>query len=195
MASLDYLQPILGTDKRNPVFSVLQHSQSKDFHVYYGLELFEVVPSDREDTRFKLMVAHMHNVGVSLSKLQEVFDLDPRTILNWSHALKSGSAEKLARALAGRGVSRKLTAPVEHYARIRFASVYAKDRRSYSRTIRDEIEQIFQVQLSAETLRPLFTRLRAELEGSAVQNDPSAEAVVSESGGAEGVNPEGGRGQ
>jgi len=191
MAPFNYLQPILGTDKRNPVFSIQQHSQSKAFHVYYGLELFDVVPSDREDTRFKLMVAHMNNVGVSLSKLQEVFGLDPRTILNWSHALKSGSAEKLARALAGRGVNRKLTAPVEHYARIRFASVYAKDRRSYSRTIREEIEQIFEVQLSAETLRPLFTRLRAELEGSAVPDASGAKSVVSESGGADGVNPEG----
>jgi hypothetical protein len=31
MAPFNYLQPILGTDKRNLVFSILQHSQSKDF--------------------------------------------------------------------------------------------------------------------------------------------------------------------
>ena len=52
MESFPHLQSILGTNKKNPVFSVSQHTESKQYHVYYGMELFEVVPSDREDTRF-----------------------------------------------------------------------------------------------------------------------------------------------
>ena len=79
MAEFDYLQRILGTDKKNQIFSVFEHSLTKDYHVYYGAELFEIVPSDREDSRFKLMVAHLANVGIPLAKLQATFKLDPRT--------------------------------------------------------------------------------------------------------------------
>jgi hypothetical protein len=166
MANFDYLQPILGTSKRNPVFSVHRHSVTGDYHVYYGLELFEAVPCDHENPQFKLMLAHLHNIGVTLMKLQEVFGIDPRTILNWSRALKSGSAEKLSQALAGRSGQRKLTRPVEEYVRIRFPYVYADDKRSYSRTIRAELARVFNVELSGETLRPLFAELRAHQEGA-----------------------------
>jgi hypothetical protein len=111
------LQPILGVGKKNPVFSVHQHNKTNDYHMYYGLELFEVVPAYLEDTRFKLMLAHLHNAGIALTKLQKCFHLDPRTIQGWSKALKSGDAQMLARALAGR----KLTRPIEHYVRLRFS--------------------------------------------------------------------------
>ena len=172
MANFDYLQPILGTSKRNPVFSVHRHSVTGDYHVYYGLELFEAVPCDHENPQFKLMLAHLHNIGVTLMKLHEVFGIDPRTILNWSRALKSGSAEKLSQALAGRNAQRKLTRPVEEYVRIRFPYVYADDKRSYSRTIRAELARVFNVELSGETLRPLFAELRAHQEGaSGPEND------------------------
>ena len=79
---------------------------------YYGLELFAVAPSDREDTRFKLMVAHLSKVGVRLTALHEAFGVDPRTIKKWAAALKTGDAQKLIQALAGRGASRKLTPAV-----------------------------------------------------------------------------------
>ncbi len=107
MDNFDYLQSILGTSKRNPVFSVHRHRVTGDYHVYYGLELFEAVPCDHENPQFKLMLAHLHNIGVPLMKLQEVFGVDPQTILNWSRALKSGSADKLSQALAGRSAQRK----------------------------------------------------------------------------------------
>ena len=166
MANFDYMQPILGTSKRNPVFSVHRHRVTGDYHVYYGLELFEAVPCDHENPQFKLMLAHLHNIGITLLKLHEVFGVDPRTILNWSRALKSGSAERLSQALAGRSAQRKLTRPVEEYVRIRFPYVYADDKRSYSRTIRAELARVFNVELSGETLRPLFAELRAHQEGA-----------------------------
>ncbi len=39
-------QLILGTDKRNPLLSVYEREkgQGQELHVYYGLELLEVVP-------------------------------------------------------------------------------------------------------------------------------------------------------
>jgi hypothetical protein len=62
----DYLQPILGTTTRNPSFSVSKHSQTGDYPVYFGVEFFEVVPSNQESTQLKLMLAHLNNVGVVL---------------------------------------------------------------------------------------------------------------------------------
>jgi hypothetical protein len=164
MAQFDYLQRILGTDKKNQIFSVFEHSLTKDYHVYYGAELFDIVPSDREDTRFKLMIAHLANIGIALAKLQATFKLDPRTIKKWSRALRSGDAEVLARAFAGRNASRKLTRAVEEYVRIRFPSIYSEDRYTYSSKIRRELKKALRIELSAEALRPLFNKLKAELE-------------------------------
>jgi hypothetical protein len=162
--SFNFLQSILGTGKSNPVFSVSQHTQTGQFHVYYGLELFEVVPSDREDTRFKLMVAHLSNVGVRLTALHEAFGVDPRTIKKWAGALKTGDAQKLIQALAGRGANRKLTPAVEHFVRQRFAAIYSEDRYTYSRRIRGELKDLLQVNLTGETLRPLLGELKVRFE-------------------------------
>ena len=43
------LQPVLGTDKRNPVFTVYraEPAAAASLHGYYGAELLEVVPEDR----------------------------------------------------------------------------------------------------------------------------------------------------
>ena len=90
----NYLQPILGTSPKNMVFRVHQNRQTQQYHVYYGLELFDVVPNDKEDTGFKLMVAHMHIIGFTLTALQSAFAVDPRTLKKWSIALKSAKAAK-----------------------------------------------------------------------------------------------------
>ena len=44
-------QLILGTDKRNALFTVYEWEEDEgeeQLHVYYGLELLEVVPADRK---------------------------------------------------------------------------------------------------------------------------------------------------
>ncbi len=110
------------------------------------------------------MVAHLRSVGAKLSELQRAFSVDPRTINNWSNALKSGDAETLARALAGRQAGRKLTPAAEQYVRIRFPSIYAEDRRAYSSKIREELKKVLNIKLSGETLRPLFSELKAQFQ-------------------------------
>lgn len=161
MAEFDYLQQILGTSNKNRIFSVHQHSVTSDLHVYYGLELFEVVPNDKEDTRFKIMVAHLYNAGASGAQLQRAVGVDPRVSKKWGDALKSGNAEKLTRALAGRQGGRKLTLPIEAYIRARFPSLYADNKFNYSITLLKEIEAAFGETLSAETIRPLLGELKA----------------------------------
>ncbi|MFT4641418.1 MAG: hypothetical protein ACI8T1_004755, partial [Verrucomicrobiales bacterium] len=62
--SFDALQAVLGTDKKNPLFSVYNAPDKSELHVYYGLELLEVVPDDKESPRFRLMVAQLFNAGI-----------------------------------------------------------------------------------------------------------------------------------
>jgi transposase-like protein len=158
------LQPILGTDKRNPIFSVCrQAGPPSSLHVYYGAELLEVVPEERQHPAFKLLVARLYNAGVKGVELQRRFRVDRKTMRRWGQALQSGDAEQLVRALAGRGGHRKLTPEIQSFVRVRFPEIYQQSRAGYSQRLRTEIQRVFGVRLSGECLRPLLKGLRAEL--------------------------------
>jgi hypothetical protein len=132
-------------------------------HVYYGAELLEVMPEDRQHPAFKLLVARLYNAGVKGSALQRSFKVDRKTMQRWGQALQSGDAEQLVRALAGRGGHRKLTPEIRSFVRVRFAEIYDQSRAGYSQRLRAEIQRVFRVQLSGECLRPLLKSLRTEL--------------------------------
>ena len=75
------LQMVLGTDKRNPIFSVCRQAGTPAcLHVYYGAELLEVVPEDRQHPAFKLLVARLYNAGVKGVALQRHFQVDRKTM-------------------------------------------------------------------------------------------------------------------
>ena len=175
--SFHALQSVLGTDKKNPVFSVYRDPDKSDLHVYYGLELLEVVPDDKESPRFKLMVAQLYNAGVKGITLSDVFNVDRKVMRHWGRALKSGDPQTLVDALKGRG-PRKLTPEVKAYLRMRFPIAYAEDKRAYSARLRKEILDVFQIKISGETLRPYFNELK-ERNGIATRasrkKDPPSE--------------------
>ncbi len=158
------LQPVLGTDKRNPVFSVCRQAGTPALlHVYYGAELLEVVPEQGQHPAFKLLLARLYNAGVKAVALQRHFRVDRKTMQRWGQALQSGDAEQLVRALAGRGGQRKLTPEIRAFVRVRFPEIYQQSRAGYSQRLRREIQRVFGVRLSGECLRPLLKGLRAEL--------------------------------
>ena len=93
-------QLILGTDKRNALFTVYEWEQDdgeEQLHVY-GLELLEVVPADRNALSFKMLVGRLYNAGLSRRVLQETFRVDLKTIQRWAAALRSRDGEELVRA-------------------------------------------------------------------------------------------------
>ena len=136
------LQPVLGTDKRNPIFSVCrQGGTTPSLHVYYGAELLEVVPEDRQHPAYKLLVARLYNAGVKGLALQRHFQVDRKTMQRWGRALQSGDAEQLVQALAGRGGRRKLTPEIRAFVRVRFPEIYGQSRVGYSQRLRAEIER------------------------------------------------------
>src|SRR6266481_5493330 len=79
-------QLILGTDKRNALFTVYEWEEDdgeEQLHVYYGLELLEVVSADRNAPSFRMLVGRLYNAGLSRRVLQETFKVDLKTNQRW----------------------------------------------------------------------------------------------------------------
>jgi hypothetical protein len=166
----------LGTDKRNPIFSVCrQGGATPSLHVYYGAELLEVVPENRQHPAYKLLVARLYNAGVKGLALQRHFQVDRKTMRRWGRSLQSGDAEQLVQALAGRGGHRKLTPEIRGFVRVRFPEIYGQSRVGYSQRLRAEIERVFAVKLSGECWRPLLKCLRAELRQECPESGAAGE--------------------
>ena len=160
--SLKGLQAIIGTDKKNPMFAVYRDPSKREIHVYYGFELLEVVPDDKTSPQFRLMVAQLYNAGIKGLTLIKVFEVDPKSMRKWGRALKSGDPETLVKALQSHG-PRKLTPEVVSYIERRFAVLYQENPRNYAVRIRQELLEIFALKISSEGLRPLFTKLKEQL--------------------------------
>jgi len=159
------LQLILGTDKRNPLVSVYEGEETATLHVYYGLELMEVIPDQDKHPSYKLLVARLYNAGVKVRVLCETFGVDRKTMKRWGDALLEGDPEKLVAVLTGR--TGKITMEIEGFVRMRFELVYREHPRDYSMRIRNEIKETFGVTLSGEALRRLFGELRSRFHSAA----------------------------
>jgi hypothetical protein len=166
------LQLLLPTDKRNPSFSLYLSDDERDIHVFYGLELFEVVPAQREHIAYKLLVARLYNAGIRVRTLEEVFEVDRKTMRGWGQALRSGKAEHLARVLLGTEVCRKRTAAIDEYVRRRWKALRKEGCRNYREMLQEEIGDIFDTRLSGETLRLLIAQIKAG-ENAATEEEPA----------------------
>ena len=154
------LQLILGPDRRNPCFCLYVDAAEKEIHVYYGLEVLEVVPNDPRSPAYRLLGARLYNAGLRVRTLEGVFGLDRKTLRKWGLALRSGDGKWLGEVLAGRSGRRKLTLEMESYVRFRWLALQAERRRDYRRRLQEELERVFGVRVSGETLRPLLRQLR-----------------------------------
>jgi len=76
-------QLLLGADKRNPCLEVYQDEPAKHLHVYYGFELLEVLPNDRESMPFKLMAAQLYNAGLKVKALEQTLRVNHKTMARW----------------------------------------------------------------------------------------------------------------
>jgi hypothetical protein len=163
-------QLLLGTDKRNPIFSVYEDATGERLLVFYGFEIIEIVKNDSEDPAFKLLLARLYNAKVKLSALCETFQIDPKTIRRWGKALLAGDAAELMRVLEGRSVCRKLTSAVENFARLRWPDLVAQ--RSYGAVGRLllEIQNVFSLEISRSGLQGLIRTLKG---GPSPQQPPS----------------------
>jgi hypothetical protein len=157
-------QLLLGTDKRNPLFTVYHQDEGEraELHVYYGLELLEVVSAERDEPDFKMLVGRLANAGVSRRVLQHTFEVDPKTMQRWGRALRCRNASELIRVFAGRRANRKLTPEIQAYVRMRWPDLAKDGTYGIGQRLRQEIQRVFNLTLSQETLRPLLAELRSQ---------------------------------
>ena len=164
------LQQILGTDKRNPVFSLYRDPHNGKLHVYYGMQLLEIVIDDYHNFSFRCLLGRLYNARVKAKSLQECFGVDRKTMQRWGEALQKSDVQEVLRGLAGRGEHGKLSPEIRGFVRLRFAQLYGEGCGHYSQKIRQEISEVFGVSLSGEALRPMFKDLKGQW---AQQADPA----------------------
>jgi len=148
MESTIPLQPLLGTDKRNPCLSVYRDREDQSVQVYYGAELLERVKGGETSCEYRLLLGRLYNAGVKVVALEKAFGVGGKTLRRLGRALEKGDAEELVQVLAGRGGRRKLTPEIRGYIRMRFSRIYEEDRYRYNERLRAEVAEVFGVQRS-----------------------------------------------
>ena len=152
-------QEILGVDKKNPFFTICKDpSQPEKLLVFFGMSLLEVIDDTPDNPSLKLLLARLYNSGVKTQSLLDSFSVAYTSLRRWGDALKSGDAQKLISLLSGRQHPRKLTPEIINFAKTRFFSIYPENHYSYSKVIRQEILEVFDIIISGETLRPYFSQ-------------------------------------
>ena len=151
------LQLILPTDKRNPCFTLYQTDDGRFHHVYYGVERLEIIPAAADHPAHRMLVARLYNADVKVAVLEELFDLDHKTIRSWGLALDSGDPEALQRMLFG--VPRKLTPAIREFIAQRWPQLRAQRCRNHREVLQNEIKTYFGVNLSGESLRIIMNQL------------------------------------
>jgi len=91
MDQLPPLQQILGTDKRNPVFTIYRDTDEEILHVYYGGRLLEKVSNDKGHPEYKLLLGRLYNAGIKAKALEDVFGVDHKTMKRWDRLLRAGT--------------------------------------------------------------------------------------------------------
>jgi len=173
------LQEIIGVDKKNPDLTLCRDPERPgELRVFWGAQLLEVVAEDRTNPAFKLLLARLYNAGLKTSALTAAFGVARTTLKRWGDALKSGDPERRVRVLAGRHHPRKLTPEIRGFAKFQFDWIYPEDRYTYSQRIRADILVVFNVAISAESLRPYFNEWKCALNPAIdAEHDATAPAA------------------
>ena len=166
------LQLIIGSDSKNN-FTVYKDTKENKHQVYFGMSLFEAVENNKNNPELKLMLARLYNPGVKVKTLIKHFGFSYPTYKHWGDALKSGDEERLYWALSGQGGGgKKLKPDVVAFITHDFEHVYTRNKYSYGQEIRQDIKDVYQIEPSAECIRPLLGKLkRAYLEKQSLSEE------------------------
>ena len=178
-------QLLLPTDKRNPSLSLYRTSDGQAIDVLYGFELMETVPNDQEHMAFKMMVGRLYNAQVRVATLEEVFDVDRKTMSSWGKAIRSRDASELQRVMLGRGASQKRTPVIDRYVVRRWGELRSEGCPNYRARLAGEVEAIFEIKLCGETIRKIVNESKGgAATGAGNEEAPfkNEEATCSEAG-------------
>ena len=102
-----------------------------------------------------MLVGRQVNAGEKMSVLKSIFGHDYRTMKKWADAMRSDDPEFIAQAFRNRGGKLKLTNAVVKYVKGRYREIKAHVH-NYRQKIAAEINHLFDVTLSRESLRGIF---------------------------------------
>ena len=57
----------------------------QSIHVYYGVERLEIIPAAADHPAYRMLVARLYSADVKVAVLEELLDLDHKTIRAWGH--------------------------------------------------------------------------------------------------------------
>jgi len=154
------LQMIIGTDKNNPYYTIYRDESKKQLYVYHGHACQEVISENAEEPALKYLVTRLWIAKVKVKSLHEHFGYTPKTIRKWGKMLQAGELSNLFRIWEGGNSNLKITTEIKNFVVHQFASIYPSDKYTYSKNIRKSIQEVFKVNVSPETLRPLFKELK-----------------------------------
>jgi len=159
------LQEILGVDKNNPYYTVCRNQKDPGkFYLFLGAVLFEIVDANKDSLQFKLLIGRLYNSKINTHKLRSVFGISHPTMKKWGDALKSNEPLEVLSAMRGRNTPKKLTTEIQAFIRHRFMTIYSENKYSYSSQIREELKEIFNIEVSGECLRPIFNELKKKVK-------------------------------
>lgn len=166
------LQLIIGADDKNN-FTVYKEKDSNRLQIYFGHGLYEVIEEDKDNPEYKIFLARLYNTGIKATTLISNFGFSYPTYKRWGEALKSGNAERIYWAFSGQGGGgKKLKPDVVAFIVHDFSHVYERNKYSYSKEIRQDVEDVFGVVLSPESIRPLLGKLKKKfLEGQGLTEE------------------------
>ena len=175
-----HLQELLGTDKKNPSFTIYRDKSDGCLHVYFGASLYERIKGGPQCCEYRVMLGRLYNAGVKVAALEKAFEVGGKTLKRIGKALQGGDSDELVRVLAGRGHKRKLTAAIRGYMRMRFPRVYEADRYRYRQTLITEVKEVFGEEVSGETVRSICQELKREARKRATRCECSGESKRSQ---------------
>jgi len=156
-------QSIIGTDKKNPFFSVCRHAENKRLYVFYGANVFEILEDKKDSPQLRFLAGRLYNAGVKAKYISSEFGFCFRSIKKWAKAIQNGTDDEILELFEGRHHKRKMTYEVESFVSFEFKRIFPNNKHSYSKEIRESIKQVFGFEISSESLRPIFTKLKNEL--------------------------------
>ena len=117
--------------------------------------LLERVKADPASLPFRMLVGRLQNCGFCQSHLAEVFAIDPKSVRRYARALQDGSPEAIQRISVTRAGKEKITPEISRFAIMRYHEL-RKTTKDYRQVILTQVEKIFEVKVSGESLRLLW---------------------------------------
>lgn len=176
------MQGQLGMNPKKPLITLQTSDDKKNLQVYVGFLHYETVPNDLKSLQYRQLVARFAVMGFPIALLSREFRFSRPTVLHFKEIMANVTDEEetFARLRGNNRQKTKLVPEVEAYLKGRFATVYADNRGSYNRQLRQEVQELFKVELSPEALRQVIAPLRHEID-SKVKAAPTMTPVVEDS--------------